>query len=50
MFNSKISLKLNKFFHFDKFSKLLEKNKKNFDSVNIVFWRLFVLNELLKDK
>ena len=41
---------LNKFFHFDKFLKLLEKNKKNFDNVHIIFWRFYMLNELLKGK
>ena len=41
---------LNKFIHFDKFLKLLKENKKNFDNIIIIFWRLFMLNELLKDK
>ena len=39
---------LNDYFDFDKFKKKLETNKKNLADLNIIFWRLYMINELLK--
>ena len=39
---------LNDYFNFNVFKKKLEINKKNLTNINIIFWRLYMINELVK--
>ena len=39
---------LNDYFNFNVFKKKLEINKKNLTNITIIFWRLYMINELVK--